>query len=141
MAFKLKGMSFGNEKQNAARNLGINKVKKKSSGNNNQNAARNLGINKIKKKSSGNNNQNKVQKLTKAPKPTADRNPANPVNANGGKNNVKPPQRPQPPKPGTIKGLTQFQYDMKPITNVGSKYLGKTRGKVRDKIKNYFFTK
>tara|TARA_R100001463_G_scaffold12040_1_gene33227 strand:- start:1509 stop:1784 length:276 start_codon:yes stop_codon:yes gene_type:complete len=53
-------------------------------------------------------------------------------------NRSKPPQ---PPKPGTVKGLTQFQYDMKPITSVGNKQLGKVRGKVRDKIKNYFFTK
>ena len=51
------------------------------------------------------------------------------------------PKPPQPPKPGTIKGLTQFQYDMKPITGIGNKQLGKFRGKVRDAIKNYFFTK
>ena len=50
------------------------------------------------------------------------------------------PRPPQPPKPGTVKGLTQFQYDMKKH-KVGNKYTGKLRGKVRDKIKDYFFTK
>ncbi len=48
---------------------------------------------------------------------------------------------PQPPKPGTVKGITKFAYDMKDITSAGNKQLGKLRGKVRDKIKDYFFTK
>ncbi len=54
------------------------------------------------------------------------------------KKRVRPPQ---PPKPGTVKGITKFAYDMKDITSHGNKQLGKLRGKVRDKIKDYFFTK
>lgn len=44
---------------------------------------------------------------------------------------------PQPPKPGTVRGITHFEYDMNPFTKFGNKYLGKTRGKIRD----YFFKK
>tara|TARA_S200002703_G_C3674524_1_gene207147 strand:+ start:312 stop:656 length:345 start_codon:yes stop_codon:yes gene_type:complete len=77
-------------------------------------------------------------RLKRADKPTMKANITNKISKKAKDNRPKPPQ---PPKPGTIKGLTQFQYDMKPITGVGNKQLGKFRGKVRDAIKNYFFTK
>jgi hypothetical protein len=75
--------------------------------------------------------------LTKKPTQKLSKKPKNPVDQNSKKPFVRPPQ---PPKPGTIKGLTQFEYDTKGIS-IGNKYLGKLRGKVRDKIKDYFFTK
>jgi len=77
-------------------------------------------------------------RLKRADKPTMKANITSKISKKPKDNRNKPPQ---PPKPGTVKGLTQFQYDMKPITSVASKQLGKLRGKVRDKIKNYFFTK
>jgi len=77
-------------------------------------------------------------KLKRADKPTMYAHIPSEISKKAKDNRPKPPQ---PSKPGTVKGLTQFQYDMKPITSVGNKQLGKLRGKVRDKIKNYFFTK
>ncbi len=46
------------------------------------------------------------------------------------------PRPPQPPTGGNVKGLTQFQYDTKGLV-FGNKQLGKIRGKVKD----YFFKK
>ena len=76
-------------------------------------------------------------KLKRADKPTMKANITSKISKKAKDNRPKPPQ---PPKPGTVKGITKFQYDMKKY-KVGNKYTGKLRGKVRDKIKDYFFTK
>jgi len=77
-------------------------------------------------------------RLKRADKPTMKATITSKISKKAKDNRPKPLQ---PPKPGTVKGLTQFQYDTLPINSIGNKYLGKIRGKVRDKIKNYFFTK
>lgn len=77
-------------------------------------------------------------KLKRAGEPTMKANITSKISKKAKDNRSKPPQ---PPKPGTVKGITKFAYDMKDITSVGNKQLGKLRGKVRDKIKDYFFTK
>tara|TARA_R100000951_G_scaffold94237_2_gene82931 strand:+ start:655 stop:948 length:294 start_codon:yes stop_codon:yes gene_type:complete len=88
---------------------------------------KNPAIGKIAKKA-GDNRQPKREPKPKKP-------------VDQGKKAKKRVRPPQPPKPGTVKGITKFAYDMKDITSVGNKHLGKLRGKVRDKIKDYFFTK
>lgn len=112
---------------------------------------KNPSIAKMAKKA-GNNRLSPTDKMMSLlPKPKINKLPAerkkpskikypdkNPVNPNSKKPFVRPPQ---PPKPGTVKGITKFGYDMKDITSVGNKQLGKLRGKIRNKIKDYFFTK
>lgn len=75
-------------------------------------------------------------RLKRAEKPKMKANITSKITKKAEDTRTKPPQ---PPKPGTVKGLTQFQYDMKPITSLGNRNLG-FKPKF-SKVKDYFTKK
>mgnify|MGYP003126767641 CR=1 FL=1 len=78
----------------------------------------------------------KAGKLKRADKPKKKANITKKISRKYGLDDPRP-RPPQQPESGSVKGLTQFQYDLKPITSANNKQLGKIRGKVKD----YFFKK
>lgn len=110
---------------------------------------KNPSIAKMAKKA-GNNRLSPTDKMMSLlPKPKINKLPAErkkpskkPVDAVGVRDTKKFVRPPQPPKPGTVKGLTKFQYDMKPITSIINRSpVGRIGNKINKKIKDYFFTK